>query len=254
MKNELLSKMREGKIVLGLNNMYPAAGIIEGMAKGWDFVWIDGQHGQHTYDTILQAVRTASLMQIDPVVRVPGHSTDFLGLVADMYPSGIMIPMVNTKQEARAVSASLHFPPLGMRSYGGRRVIDLDGRDYFQKQEILVLAQIETVVAGDAVDEIAETEGIDCLFFGPDDMKIQLGLPIDTTINKSKELLQAMRKLAKASQKAGKFAACPAPTIDELEVAVGLGYSLIVGGGDIGFLRTAAQQKLVELQNFLNHV
>jgi 2-keto-3-deoxy-L-rhamnonate aldolase RhmA len=244
MKNQLLETLEKGKAVLGLNNMYPAPGIIEGMCKGWDFVWIDGQHGQHTQDSLLQSVRAADFMGVSSLVRVPGQSPDFLGLVADMNPSGIIVPMVNSEAEAKAVSRALHFAPLGGRSYGGRRVIDLGGREYFQDPGLMVLAQIETLEATKAVEAIADTEGIDCLFFGPDDMKLQLGLPVSTAIDQSKELQEAMRKVSDAARKAGKYAACPATTDEALKTAYGLGYRILALGGDIGFLRTGAQAKL----------
>ena len=252
MKNALFRKLREGKVVLGVCNMYPAAGIIEGMCQGWDFVWIDGQHGQHSYETIMQAIRTADFLGVASVVRVPGHAADFLGRIADLSPSSVMIPMVNSLQEAKAIVEALRFAPLGKRSYGSRRVIDLQGRQYYQQQEMLIMPQIETLEALEVVDVIADTEGVDCLFFGPDDMRVQLGLPINTAIQDSGELQEAMRKTAKAAQKSGKFLACPASTAETIKIAVDLGYQMLVGGGDSAFLRTASQAKLTEIRHWLH--
>ena len=251
-ENELLKKLRDGKAVLGLNNMYPAAGIIEGMCRGWDFVWIDGQHGQHTQDSLLHAVRTADSMGVSSLVRVPGQAPDFLGVVSDMRPTGIIIPMIENEQEAKAVSQILHFPPIGRRSYGGRRVIDLGGREYYKERTLQVIAQIETPEAVERAGAVAEVEGIHALFFGPDDMRIRLGLPIDTPIDKSKQLLDAMHVVASAALKAGKHAACPVSTIAALKIAVDLGYRILALGSDIGFLRVAAFEKLNEARTVLN--
>ncbi len=246
--NVLFNKLRAGDVVLGLCNMYPAPGIIEGMCRGWDFVWIDGQHGQLSYDGCLNAMLAASATGIETLIRVPGHENGILGPIADLAPSAIMVPMVDTAAQAKAIVQSLRFPPLGNRSYGGRRVIDLDGRDYYRERELCVVAQVETLEAVKNADAIINTEGIDVLFFGPDDMKLRMGLPINTAIDESKELQAAMKTTADAARKAGKFAGCVVASPASVQVAVDLGYNMGGGGGDIAFLRVAAADKLTALR------
>ncbi|MDP6451472.1 MAG: hypothetical protein QF773_11680, partial [Lentisphaeria bacterium] len=68
-KNQLLEKLRANQVVLGLTNMYPAAGIIEGMGRGWDFIWIDGQHGEMSYDSCLHATQACAATGIDSLIR-----------------------------------------------------------------------------------------------------------------------------------------------------------------------------------------
>jgi len=246
--NVLLEKMRQDRIVLGLGNMYPASGIVEGMCRGWDFVWIDGQHGEMSYDSILHAVQAARGAEIATLLRVPGHEHSVLGRYADLSPAAVMIPMVDNPEQARHVAAGLRFPPLGNRSYGGRRVIDLHGREYYREQDIVVVAQIETLEAAVNAPDIIRTEGIDCLFFGPDDMKVRMGIPVNTPITESAELREAMQNTARAARDAGKFAGCVAANPAAIEMSVELGFQLIVGGGDIVFLRTAAAARLEELR------
>ncbi len=142
----LRQRLQDGQRLLGVANAYPATGIIEGMCKGWDVVWIDGQHGQMGYDAALSAIRAAAACGIESIFRVPGHDQSMLGAYADLAPSGLMIPMVNTVAQAQAIAAALQFAPKGIRSYGGRRPIDLHGRDYY-KTSPFVIAQIETVEA-----------------------------------------------------------------------------------------------------------
>ena len=95
--NTLIEKLQAGKVVLGLGNMYPAAGIIECMCKGWDFVWIDAQHGAIDYRAALNACRAADGQGVDTLLRVPGHEPGLLGKFADLGPSAIMVPMVKNK-------------------------------------------------------------------------------------------------------------------------------------------------------------
>ncbi len=250
--NVLFEKLRAGQIALGLANMYPAAGIVEGMCRGWDFVWIDGQHGQFGYDSMLHAQRAAEAIGVDTLLRVPTHDHGLLGLFADLSPSAVMVPMVNTPEQAANVVNALRFPPLGMRSYGGRRVIDLDGREFYLERDLLVVAQIETLEAVEHVDAIAATDGIDALFFGPDDMKVQMQIPVNTPIVENDALLEALHRTADSARKVGKFAGTVTPAPDALAKAKEMGYQLLVGGGDIAFLRVAAAERLSQLRSVID--
>ncbi|MCX5662289.1 MAG: aldolase/citrate lyase family protein [Planctomycetota bacterium] len=246
--NLMTERLKGDATMLGFCSMYPAPGIIEGIGGGWDFVWIDGQHGEMDSRAAVAAVRAADLMGLATLLRVPTHDAGFLGVYADMDPSAIMVPMVNDAAQARAIVAALRFPPLGTRSFGGRRVIDRNGRDYHKNHEVLVVAQIETREAVEHVEAIANTPGVDGLFFGPDDMKVQMGIDVNTPPLEHPRLVEAMTRTANAARAAGKFAAGVAPGAGALEKMRAMGYRLLVGGGDIMFLRAAAAAKLQELR------
>ena len=128
-QNKFLSRLRAGETLLGLCNALPAPGIIEVFHKGWDFIWIDGQHGSFGYESLYNAVVMSQLHNIETLLRVPGHDAGILGPMADLSPSALMIPIVNTVDQAKAIVSALTFPPKGTRSYGGRRPIDLYGRE-----------------------------------------------------------------------------------------------------------------------------
>ena len=250
----LWEKMNDGEIALGFSLALPAAAIIEHACGGWDWLWIDGQHGQHDYRSTLECVRVADACGIPPIVRVPGHDYGTIGRVLDMRPAGIMVPMIDTAEAARRVVDAVRFPPAGKRSYGGRRSIDVEGRGYFQTadERLLLVAQIETAEAVRNAGAIAATEGVDVLFFGPDDMKVRLGIPIDTSIKDSVEVADALEQTVAAAKAAGKMVGCVAGTGEVIKLAISLGCQLIAGGGDVGFLRTAAPAKLKELRGAID--
>jgi len=250
--NGLLTTLRDGKVALGLGMMYPAAGIIEGMCRGWDFVWIDAQHGQFTPASALSAVQAAAATGVETLLRVPGHEHSTLATHADLAPSAIMVPMVNSAAEAEAVVAGLTLPPRGVRSYGGRRVIDLYGRRFHEDYELMIVVQIETPEGLDNVEAIAATEGVDCLFFGPDDMKLRMGLGIETAVADSPALQEAMRRTAAAARKAGVFCGFIAPDVAGLKAGLDMGYRMVVGGADVSFLRTQAAARLAEFRSALD--
>lgn len=247
-------KLSSGRVVLGVNVQFPAAGIIECAGTGWDWMWIDGQHGQHDYRTMIECVRVADYCGIHPVVRVAGHEAGLIGPAMDMRPAGIMVPMVSTAEEAGAVVKAVRFPPVGERSFGGRRVIDLGTRDYYKTagQDTILIAQIETKEAVENAEAIAATEGVDVLFFSPDDIKLRMGLAINTSVTDSKELTVAMEQVIAAAKKAGKAGGCVAATPGSIKMAAALGYTLVAGGGDVMMLRESASAKLAELRGALD--
>jgi len=244
-------KLSDGEPVLGLCVTYPAAGIVEGMCKGWDWVWVDMQHGQHDYSSMLQSVRAADVVGVAPIVRPATHDPGLLGKYCDTAPTGLLVPMVNTAEQAREIARAVRFPPVGMRSFGGRRPVDLYTRAYYQELKLLVMLQIETEQGAREAEGIIQTEGVDALFFGPDDMKVQLGHPVSEPVMENKVLRQRMAAVAEAARKAGKHAGTVAADPDTLRMTLDMGYQVIACGSDIGFMRVGAQARLEEMREVL---
>lgn len=129
------------------------------------------------------------------------------------------------------------YPPMGNRSYGGRRVGDLRGRHYPEEvnSDVLVLAQIETEEAVENADAIAALPGIDGLFYGPDDAFLRRGLPMDTP--KTAETLgDDLRVVALACRAHGKIAVTLAFTQELIGFCLALGYRMITVASDIMLL------------------
>ncbi|MFP4384072.1 MAG: HpcH/HpaI aldolase family protein [Spirochaetia bacterium] len=248
-KRSITEKLSKSKTVFGLWNTYPAPGIIEGMCPGWDFVLIDGQHGEHTYDSILSACRTAENMGVQVIIRVPINTSDQIGRYADIAPSALMIPMVNTGDDAKNAADAGCFPPVGNRSFGGRRVIDITGRNYYTEKSPFIIAQIETMEGAENCEAIIGTAGIDCLMFGPDDMKVQLGIPVGEDPLENSRIRKLMEKTALAAERAGKYAACIAGNPDTVRTVTEMGYRIFISGSDSAFLRSASEDKLKILRS-----
>ncbi|MBN2293306.1 MAG: hypothetical protein JXM70_12825 [Pirellulales bacterium] len=247
----LRERLAAGDILLGLSNNYPSAALIETVGSMWDFIWIDGQHGQFSYDNALTAVRASDLVGTDSLLRAPGHEHSLLGLYIDMFPSALMVPMVNTPAQAHAVVDATKFPPLGNRSFGGRRPIDSLGREYYLAEGPLLIAQIETPRAVENVEEIAATDGIDVLFLGADDLKIQSGESVDAPNLETEVVTQAMDRVAKAAKGAGKYSGCVAVTPEQVKYSIDLGYQILAVGGDMAMLRCACRDALELLRKVI---
>lgn len=245
-------QVQNGDTMLGVTLQYPTESIIETIGHVWDFLWIYGQHGQISYERMLSMTRTADLVGVDTIVRVPGGQTGVVGLYADMAPSAIMVPMINTGEEAHAAVNAVRFPPLGSRSFGGRRPIDTMGRTYYLEKEPLLVTQIETQQAVENCEEIAANDGVDILMLGPDDFKTSMGLSIDCSQLETPVLFNAFEKVAKAAENSGKRAMCIATTPELAKHAHQLGYRIFVGSSDAYLVRQGSQQSVQTLRSALD--
>lgn len=247
----LRKRLEDGEVLLGFANNYPSPAMIESVGPLWDFIWIDGQHGQFSYDSVLASVRAADAMGVASIVRVPGPEYGVVGPYADTFPSAVMVPMVDNAQEAAETVRALRFPPLGRRSFGGRRPVDIVGRDYYRTHEPLLIVQIETPEAVANAADIAAVEGIDVLFLGTEDLKIHLGLPISLPILESRLLVDALAGVAQGAKNADKVAGCSAMHPELFRCCVELGYRLIAGGSDRYLLYDSSQERVRTLRNVI---
>ena len=244
-----LTMMLAERPMFGIGIMYPSPGIIERIGPDWDWVWIDGQHGNLGYHDIEAAVRACNLVSRPAVVRVPGSDAGVIGKALDTSADAVMVPMINTVEEARTAVSASKFPPLGSRSYGGRRVIDLDGRSYANRESVqpLLICQIETGEGLRNVKAIADIEGVDALFFGPDDMSLEAGLPMEKP-RPEHYFSEALRKVAGAAAASKKIAGGVFTAPDAIREAVDLGYRLIVSSADVALLANGSKDKIREVR------
>jgi len=248
----LRARLRTGTPQLGLCVMYPSPGAVERIGPDWDWVWVDGQHGQLGYQDILALVRACDLVQRPAIVRVPAHEVGPIALALDMGAAGVMVPQVDTAEQAQAVARAAKFPPLGNRSYGGRRPVDLAGRTYSDtaNEDTILIAQIESPTAIANAEAIAATPGVDALFLGPDDVMLRRGFSMTTP--RSKDTLgKDLEAVASACRKHGKIACTVGFGAEMLTLCVQTGYQLIVAGGDVAFLANASKQAAADARNVL---
>ena len=117
------------------------------------------------------------------------------------------------------------------------------GRTFYRDKEPVVVAQIETAEAVGNAHGIAQTDGIDVLMLGPDDLKIDMGMAISSPILETPALLDALKTVAEAAREAGKAAACIAPTPEMVRHALDLGFQLFIAGSDAHLLREGSSRQ-----------
>jgi 4-hydroxy-2-oxoheptanedioate aldolase len=146
---------------------------------GFDWVCIDMQHGLIGYTEMFHMLQGISSTDTVPLVRVPRNEPGIIGKSLDAGAWGIIVPMVNSAQEAEAAVAACRYAPMGIRSYGPIRANYYAGSDYFARAngEVTCIVMVETRVAVDNVEEIVSVPGVDAVYVGPADLSVTLGLP-----------------------------------------------------------------------------
>ena len=148
---------------------------------GYDFVLIDLEHGPGSYLDAIALMQAIQGRDCAPLMRVPSNDEVALKRALDTGVAGVMIPAVNTADEAAAAVAACHYPPRGRRGMAAAIVRGADyglrATEYIERagEELLVMCQIESAEAVENAAAIAGTEGVDMLFVGPFDLSANLG-------------------------------------------------------------------------------
>lgn len=241
-------------IQLGLCIMYPSPGVIERIGKDWDWIWLDGQHGQIAgYETMLAMVRACHSVGVPAFVRVPGHEASWIGLALDAGASAVIVPQVESAEQADFLVKAAKFPPTGNRSFGGRRPIDLHGRGYYAESNdsTKLICQIESPDALKNAGEIAGIDGVDGLFLGSDDYLLRSGIEIAQS-GGDPQLAEAMSALSRICGPLGKSLVGVGAGAGSFALCIENGATHVVVGGDVGFLaggsKSAAQNARLALE------
>ena len=149
-------------------------------AAGFDFTWIDAEHSPFTIQEIHHHVMALRGTPCAPFVRVPWNEHGIIKPVLDLAPAGVIVPMVNTAELARAAIAACRYPPVGNRGCGTRRAVEYGAKPFAQylkeaEQEPLVIVQIEHVDAVRNLDEILKVPGLGSICIGPTDLSGSMG-------------------------------------------------------------------------------
>jgi len=175
-----------------------------------DSITFDMQHGMHDTDSIVGGISMAALAGKPSVVRIPVGDFSYASRALDFGAMGVIAPMINSVEDARAFAAACKYPPLGERSWGPIRAVPISGLapgEYFAQanRRTVAIAMIETRAAMDALEGILAVPGIDGVFVGPSDLSIALfdGTKVDAL---SAEVDAAFDHVVARAKAHGKFA------------------------------------------------
>lgn len=212
---------------------------------GFDWVVIDAQHGLIDYHDLPVMIPALSNAGVPAIVRVPWNEPSVIMKALDAGAQGVIVPMVNSPEEARAAAEACRFPPHGIRSWGPARPT-LYAPDYTPdtaNRQVICAVMVETVTAVERIDEILAVPGIDAVFVGPSDLGISAGfLPSADPVDP--EHVRLIRAALKACQSRGIIAGIACGNAALARRWRDEGFRMLALPSDMSLLSAAAEQVL----------
>jgi 2-keto-3-deoxy-L-rhamnonate aldolase RhmA len=247
--NHTKRRLAEGGIAIGMGLRLARSVDIATIAKtcGYDWLFIDMEHNSMDVDNAAQIAMASLAVGISPIVRVPGKEHFHATRLLDSGAQGIVVPHVDTVEEAERAVAYCKYPPKGHRSAMGTlpqfayQGVPVGEATKAANEETLVIVMVESPEAIERVDQIAAVPGIDSVLIGTNDLCAELGIPGKFDDPKVED---AYRKVVAACKKAGIHPGMGGVYDPKLmEKYIGYGMRLILSGGDISFLMAGAKQR-----------
>lgn len=175
---------------------------------GYDWMVLDTEHSALDPLTVLPLLQTLAAYPVSPIVRPGSNDPVEIKKLLDLGAQTILVPMVNSAEEAAAAVAAVEYPPEGIRGVSGMnratRFGTVPGYHVSAREEIAILVQVETKAALDELDAIAATRGVDGIFIGPADLAAALGHPGEASHPEVvSTVLDAVRRITDAGVPAG---------------------------------------------------
>jgi 4-hydroxy-2-oxoheptanedioate aldolase len=247
-KNIVKEKLRAGKASVGTWISLASPMAAEYMANlGFDWLVVDTEHSPIGFETTIQCFQAICTTPTMPFARVAWNDPALIKRLLDGGAMGLVVPMVNSAEEARRAVAAMKFPPLGIRSSGGGRCT-VYGSDYFNwaNDEVAVIVQIEHIDAVKHVREILSVPGVDAGYIGPNDLAVSMGLPPDGFVTHP-DHAAAVAEVLKAAKEVGVPIGIHTFSVEQTNMRVQQGFQFVACGSEAGFMRQAATEALKKL-------
>jgi 2-keto-3-deoxy-L-rhamnonate aldolase RhmA len=247
LRNHAKEKLSRGEPVFSMTVRLVRSVEIASIAytAGFDSVYIDLEHSSFPLDALSQICMSCNQLGVTPLVRVPGLDPALIGRVMDIGAMGVILPGVESADEARALVRAVKHAPLGARSLAGA-ASQLHYRPLPPQQTVseldrasMVVAMIESQAGVEVADEIASVEGLDMILVGANDLSVELGIAgqmddprIDAAFRRVLDVCREHGKAAGIGGLGGR------PDLIKKYRELGAGY--VSTGNDLTFLLSAA--------------
>ncbi len=248
--NSFKHQMAAGKAQIGLWSSLSNSYCVEIIAgAGYDWILIDTEHSPADLENVLGQLQAAAPYPTEAVVRVPWNDMVTLKRTLDIGARSVLIPYIQTAEEAKSAVAYTRYPPQGVRGVAGTTRASRFGRikGYSKKvhDELCVLVQIETELGLKNLEAIAAVEGVDGVFIGPSDLHASLGYLGETNNPKVMPIIDdALRRIRKAGKAPGILTGVEADAKRWLEV----GALFVAVGADVGLLARESEKLLAKFR------
>jgi len=259
MKEQGLRKALEaGETTLGSWLQFAQPAHAEILARaGFDWLTIDLEHSVISLKEAENLIRIIDLCGVVPLVRVSSNNPVQIARIMDAGAHGVIVPMVNCKEEAIAAVNALHYPPLGSRGVGLARAHGYGSRfsEYHEwlSENGVVIVQIENIEGVKNLEEILSVEGVQGFLIGPYDLSASLGIPgqlehplMDEALEQIHQVANRLPSIAKGIHK---VTITPEPVIQ----AFNDGFRLVAYSADMHFIRESCGSGMQSIRAFMEH-
>lgn len=254
--NPLKTKLRAGQVVTSMIVRMARGPETSHLAAsaGLNALYVDLEHSPLTLETTAIVCTSAWDSGITPLVRLPSNDADLIGRVLDLGAMGVIVPQMESADDARSAVKAALYPPLGNRSVSSslpvlayRNFPVMDAAKEINDQ-ILVVAMIESQAGLDQCEEIAAVDGINLLFVGTHDLSIQLGIAGGTDKTQINACIERVVNAAKSNGKAVGIVGMAADP-DALKYWTARGVQFISVGSDLGFVMQGASFAVKQIKS-----
>jgi len=237
--HELKEALKRREMTIGSWLSWGFSPITEVMAKsGFDWLVIDMEHTAIDYGEMHQMIQTIDLAGCVPLVRVGDNDPLIIKRALDSGAAGVIIPMINTAEQARKAVSAAYYPPTGTRGVGLSRAQDygMGFPEYRERSlnETIVIVQIEHVDGAANLEEILAVDGVDGFIVGPYDLSGSVNQPGNFDHPEVKAALEKIEAIMKNSDKPGGIHVVLSDH-ELLQTRIKAGYSFIAYGDDMVF-------------------
>ena len=251
--------INEGRILCGMSISVSVPSFLEIIGySGFDFVYIDTEHSTISLESLSNIIVASTLSGMSTLVRVPDNDPTSVRKALEVGAEGVIIPHVNTREDAERAVSNARFPPEGIRGFGGLvrsnnfNMPPLSMHEYTKcsNEGVSVVVQIEDQQAIQNIGEILDVKGIDAIFLGPSDLSLSLGIPGQF---QNPKFILAIDKVLAAAKKKSIPAMCTVSyvahpiTVENIKTLVENGLSLLLFGSVEGAIRQACLDTMENL-------
>lgn len=214
--------------------------VAEIMARaGYDWLTVDMEHSAITLDVAQELIQVIDLCGVPPLVRVGHNDPNLIKRVMDAGAHGVIVPMVNTEEDAKAAVGAVKYPPSGFRGVGLARAqkygVGFEEYRIWNECESIVIVQVEHIKAVENLEAILSVEGVDGFIIGPYDLSGSLGVPGQFDHPDVRSALDRIRQIAKSIDALAGYHVIP-PDPKALKAKADEGYKFIAYSLDTLFL------------------
>jgi 2-keto-3-deoxy-L-rhamnonate aldolase RhmA len=249
--SSLKRKLTKGEAVLGTWITINHPDVVDALSElPLDWLVFDMEHAPIETSDVEVLLMPLRGVDISPIIRVPWNDMVMMKRALDIGAEGILVPWVNSRGEAERAVSYASYPPRGLRGVGPRRAVRygrrsfLDYYENFEKNERILMVQIETGKALENLEEILSTPGIDVAYVGPMDLSVSLGIPMRFGDPRFQE---ALKKVRNVCEKCGVTPGIHSFSPEQAQEFISQGFRFVALMSDLAIMRRGFMNALTTL-------